>query len=124
MTGVVILGGIVIGRLTASRPFRRSHVAIAVVVAIFVVVLSLSQGLSRAFVRSGREDQVLVLRPNARVEALRAALAACKDKGNFFSQQLCIQEMRWKYSGAPLSADPLWGKVAECPNSTQQSNNP
>lgn len=42
--------------------------AIAVVVAIFVVVLSLSQGLSRAFVRSGRGDQVVVLRPNARVE--------------------------------------------------------
>lgn len=42
--------------------------AIAVVVAIFVVVLSLSQGLSRAFVRSGRSDQVVVLRPNARVE--------------------------------------------------------
>ncbi len=63
-------------------------------------------------------------RPNGRVEALRAALAACKDKGNFFGQQLCIQEMRWKYCGAPLSVDPLWGKVAECPNSTQQSNNP
>jgi ABC-type lipoprotein release transport system permease subunit len=42
--------------------------SIAVVVAIFVVVLSLSQGISRAFVSSGRSDQVLVLRPNARVE--------------------------------------------------------
>jgi len=42
--------------------------AIAVVVAIFVVVLSLSQGISRAFVSSGRADQVLVLRPNSRVE--------------------------------------------------------
>ena len=42
--------------------------AIAVVVAIFVVVLSLSQGISRAFVASGRDDQVLVLRPNSRVE--------------------------------------------------------
>jgi putative ABC transport system permease protein len=42
--------------------------AIAVVVAIFVVVLSLSQGISRAFVASGRPDQALVLRPNARVE--------------------------------------------------------
>lgn len=42
--------------------------AIAVVVAIFVVVLSLSQGISRAFVSSGRADQVVVLRPNARVE--------------------------------------------------------
>jgi ABC-type lipoprotein release transport system permease subunit len=42
--------------------------AIAVVVAIFVVVLSLSQGISHAFVSSGRPDQVLVLRPNSRVE--------------------------------------------------------
>jgi ABC-type lipoprotein release transport system permease subunit len=42
--------------------------AIAVVVAIFVVVLSLSQGISRAFVTSGRPDQVVVLRPNSRVE--------------------------------------------------------
>jgi len=42
--------------------------AIAVVVAIFVVVLSLSQGISRAFISSGRADQALVLRPNARVE--------------------------------------------------------
>ena len=42
--------------------------AIAVVVAIFVVVLSLSQGISRAFITSGRADQALVLRPNSRVE--------------------------------------------------------
>ena len=43
-------------------------VAIAVTVAIFVVVLSLSQGISHAFVSSGRADQALVLRANARVE--------------------------------------------------------
>lgn len=42
--------------------------AIAVVVAIFVVVLSLAQGISRAFVGSGRPDQALVIRPNARTE--------------------------------------------------------
>jgi putative ABC transport system permease protein len=42
--------------------------AIAVVVAIFVVVLSLSQGISHAFVASGRPDQMVVLRPNSRVE--------------------------------------------------------
>ncbi|MBK8727253.1 MAG: ABC transporter permease [Holophagaceae bacterium] len=42
--------------------------AIAMVVGIFVVVLSLAQGLSVAFVSSGREDQALVLRPNARFE--------------------------------------------------------
>lgn len=42
--------------------------AIAVVVAIFVVVLSLDQGLSQAFVSSGREDQAVVIRPNSRVE--------------------------------------------------------
>jgi putative ABC transport system permease protein len=42
--------------------------AIGVVVAIFVVVLSLDQGLSRAFVSSGRPDQAIVIRPNSRVE--------------------------------------------------------
>jgi len=42
--------------------------AIALVVGIFVVVLSLAQGLSQAFVSSGRPDQALVLRPNARFE--------------------------------------------------------
>jgi ABC-type antimicrobial peptide transport system permease subunit len=42
--------------------------AIALVVGIFVVVLSLAQGLSIAFVSSGRADQALVLRPNARFE--------------------------------------------------------
>lgn len=42
--------------------------AIAVVVAIFVVVLSLAQGISLAFVGSGRQDQALVIRPNARTE--------------------------------------------------------
>ena len=42
--------------------------AIALVVGIFVVVLSLAQGLSVAFVSSGRADQALVLRPNARFE--------------------------------------------------------
>jgi putative ABC transport system permease protein len=42
--------------------------AIALVVGIFVVVLSLAQGLSRAFVSSGRPDQAIVLRPNARYE--------------------------------------------------------
>ncbi len=42
--------------------------AIALVVGIFVVVLSLAQGLSVAFISSGRPDQALVLRPNARFE--------------------------------------------------------
>jgi putative ABC transport system permease protein len=42
--------------------------AIALVVGIFVVVLSLAQGLSVAFVTSGRDDQALVLRPNSRFE--------------------------------------------------------
>jgi hypothetical protein len=59
-----------------------------------------------------------------RVDALRAGLAACEQKGNFFTRQLCIQETRWKYCGAPLSSDQLWGKVTECPNSAQQHNTP
>jgi putative ABC transport system permease protein len=42
--------------------------AIGVVVAIFVVVLSLDQGLSKAFVSSGRNDQAVIIRPNSRVE--------------------------------------------------------
>ena len=57
-----------------------------------------------------------------RVETLRAALAACSAKGNFFTRQLCVQETRWKYCGAPLSPDPLWGKIPECPDSAQQNN--
>ncbi|WP_298288148.1 zinc ribbon domain-containing protein [Thiomonas sp.] len=61
-------------------------------------------------------------RPPGRVEALRQALAACRHKGNFFTQQLCIQEARWTYCGAPLSPDPLWGKVAECPSAAQQNS--
>jgi putative ABC transport system permease protein len=42
--------------------------AVALVVGIFVVVLSLAQGLSVAFSTAGRLDQALVLRPNARFE--------------------------------------------------------
>ena len=45
-------------------------VAIAVVVAIFVVVLSLSEGIHHALVSSGRPDQALVLRPSARTELI------------------------------------------------------
>ena len=44
--------------------------AIAIVVMVFVVVLSMAQGVSRAYVRSGREDQVIILRANARVEMM------------------------------------------------------
>ena len=42
--------------------------AIALVVGIFVVVLSLATGLSQAFVSSGRADQVIIMRPNSRFE--------------------------------------------------------
>ena len=44
--------------------------AIAIVVMVFVVVLSMAQGVSKAYVRSGREDQVVVLRANSRVEMM------------------------------------------------------
>jgi putative ABC transport system permease protein len=44
--------------------------AIAIVVMVFVVVLSMAQGVSRAYVSSGREDHVVVLRQNARVEMM------------------------------------------------------
>lgn len=44
--------------------------AVAIVVMIFVVVLSMAQGVSQAYVRSGRWDQVVVLRQNARVEMM------------------------------------------------------
>jgi hypothetical protein len=63
-------------------------------------------------------------KPGGRVEVLREALAACQSKGNFFTRQLCIQEVRWKYCGAPLAPNPLWGKIPECPNSAQQQNSP
>jgi putative ABC transport system permease protein len=44
--------------------------AIAIVVMVFVVVLSMAQGVSRAYVRSGRDDSVIILRQNARVEMM------------------------------------------------------
>ena len=44
--------------------------AIAIVVMVFVVVLSMAQGVSKAYVRSGRDDQVVILRQNARVEMM------------------------------------------------------
>ncbi len=61
---------------------------------------------------------------SARVGALRQALAACAREGNFFHRQLCIQQARWHYCGAPLAPDPLWGKVAECPESAQRPQQP
>ena len=59
-----------------------------------------------------------------RVEALREALSGCQSKSNFFSRELCIQRVRWKYCGAPLAPDPLWGKTPECPNSQQHRISP
>ncbi|BDU78257.1 ABC transporter permease [Mesoterricola sediminis] len=50
--------------------------AIAIVVMIFVVVLSMAQGVSRAYVRSGRDDQVIILRQNARVEMMSSVTLA------------------------------------------------
>ncbi|BDU74392.1 ABC transporter permease [Mesoterricola silvestris] len=50
--------------------------AIAIVVMVFVVVLSMAQGVSRAYVRSGREDQVVIMRQNARVEMMSSVSLA------------------------------------------------
>ncbi len=58
------------------------------------------------------------------VQALRQALAACQGKDNFFTRQLCIQETRWKYCGGPSGAEPLWGKIPECPSATAQHASP
>jgi len=44
--------------------------AVAIVVMIFVVVRSMATGIANTYVKSGREDQVIVLRPNARVELM------------------------------------------------------
>jgi putative ABC transport system permease protein len=44
--------------------------AVGIVVMIFVVVLSMAQGVSKAYVKSGREDQIVVMRQNARVEMM------------------------------------------------------
>jgi len=44
--------------------------AIAIVVMVFVVVRSMGEGVSKAYVRSGRDDQVIVLRANSRVEMM------------------------------------------------------
>lgn len=59
-------------------------------------------------------------KPQGRVEALRQALAECKASGNFFTEQICVQKVRWKYCGLPLDPNPLWGKIPECPSSAQQ----
>jgi putative ABC transport system permease protein len=44
--------------------------AVAIVVMIFVVVRSMAAGVQKTYVKSGREDQVVVLRPNSRVEMM------------------------------------------------------
>jgi putative ABC transport system permease protein len=44
--------------------------AVAIVVMIFVVVRSMATGVEKTYVKSGRDDQVMVLRPNARVELM------------------------------------------------------
>ena len=44
--------------------------AVAIVVMIFVVVRSMATGIANTYVKSGRDDQVIVLRPNARVELM------------------------------------------------------
>ncbi len=44
--------------------------AVAIVVMIFVVVRSMATGMDKTYVKSGRDDQVIVLRPNARVELM------------------------------------------------------
>ncbi len=44
--------------------------AVAIVVMIFVVVRSMAAGVEKTYVKSGREDQVMVIRPNARVELM------------------------------------------------------
>lgn len=44
--------------------------AVAIVVMIFVVVLSMAQGVSKAYIKSGRDDQVVIMRQNSRVEMM------------------------------------------------------
>ncbi|HNX32557.1 MAG TPA: FtsX-like permease family protein [Holophaga sp.] len=44
--------------------------AVAIVVMIFVVVRAMAAGIEKTCVKSGREDQVVVLRPNSRVELM------------------------------------------------------
>ena len=44
--------------------------AVAIVVMIFVVVLSMAQGVSKAYVKSGRDDQIIIMRQNSRVEMM------------------------------------------------------
>lgn len=48
--------------------------AVAIVVMIFVVVRSMATGVAKTYVKSGREDQVIVLRPNARVEMMSVVM--------------------------------------------------
>lgn len=48
--------------------------AVAIVVMIFVVVRSMATGVQKTYVKSGRDDQVIVLRPNARVELMSVVM--------------------------------------------------
>lgn len=62
--------------------------------------------------------------PSERVQALQQGQAACQDKGNFFTRQVCIQEARWKYCSAPSGGEALWGKVPACPSVTRHHDTP
>jgi putative ABC transport system permease protein len=48
--------------------------AVAIVVMIFVVVQSMATGVAKTYVKSGREDQVIIIRPNARVELMSVVM--------------------------------------------------
>ncbi|MBI4912090.1 MAG: ABC transporter permease [Acidobacteria bacterium] len=90
--------------------------AIAVVVAIFVVVLSLAQGISSAFVSSGRADQVVVLRPNARVE-LNSSLE--RDRARILKSSPLVA---WDSLGPLASAECLTVKLLELADGSGSTN--
>ncbi len=104
-----------------STPEARSHA---------VAALRTHQRQAEGSVQVAKSQQVAqqssqpVQGLQGRVEALRKAVAACQTKANFFMQEWCIQRVRWKYCGAPLEPDPLWGKTPECPNSQHHRINP
>jgi len=73
--------------------------AVAIVVMIFVVVRSMATGVAKTYVKSGRDDQVIVIRPNARVELMSVVM---RDQARLISTHPLIA---WDGSGPLATAD-------------------
>ena len=81
--------------------------AVAIVVMIYVVVLSMAQGVSQAYVRSGRWDDVVVLRQNARVEMMSVVT---RDQARLISTHPLVARDVW---GPLITTDTIISKQVE-----------